>query len=170
MSTVVPIESSIERKIFLIRGQKVMLDRDLAALYQIKSIALRQQVKRNIQRFPKDFMFQLNKKEAMFLVSQNVIPDARSFGGALPYVFTEQGVAMLSSVLKSELAVQVNITIMRTFSRLKQMLSSHEKLRKKVEEMEKKYDYRFRVVFDAIKKLMEPPAGKPKKGIGFHGS
>ncbi|MBU1261739.1 ORF6N domain-containing protein [bacterium] len=122
MSELVPIER-IEDKILLIREQKVMLDRDLAELYGVKPIALRQQVKRNIVRFPEDFMFQLTQEEAEFLVSQNVIPSKKHFGGYLPYAFTEQGVAMLSSVLNSERAVLVNIQIMRTFTPLEQNAS-----------------------------------------------
>ncbi len=114
----VPVER-IEKSILLIRSEKVLLDRDLAKLYGVKSIALRQQVGRNIDRFPEDFMFRLTEEEADALVSQNVIPSKRSLGGSLPYVFTQEGVAMLSSVLRSEQAVQVNIQIMRAFVRLR---------------------------------------------------
>ena len=128
---IVPVEV-IERRIYLIRGHKVMVDRDLAALYQVKPIALRQQVKRNQARFPADFVFQLSKEEAEILVSQNVIPSRRSFGGSLPYAFTEQGVAMLSAVLKSKRAIAVNIAIMRTFVRLRQVLASHKDLAKRM--------------------------------------
>ena len=165
MNELIPIER-IEAKILLIRGQKVMLDRDLAELYEVKPIALRQQVKRNIKRFPEDFMFQLTKEEAELLVSHFVIPSKRSLGGYLPYAFTEQGVAMLSSVLNSERAILVNIQIMRAFTKLKKILESHEDIRKKIEAMENKYDAQFKVVFDAIKSLMTPPSKEMKK-IGF---
>lgn len=117
-----------------------MLDRDLAALYQVKPIALRQAVKRNSNRFPEDFVIQLSKEEAEVLVSQNVIPSRRSLGGFLPYAFTEQGVAMLSSVLRSERAAMVNIATMRTFVRLRQILAAHKELAERLAAMEKKYD------------------------------
>jgi hypothetical protein len=155
-----------EHRIFIIRGQRVMLDRDLALLYKMKSIALRQQVKRNRSRFPADFMFVLSKKETGILLSQNVIPSLRSLGGSLPCVFTEQGVAMLSSVLTSERAVQVNIAIMRTFVLLRKMLVSHEELNRKLNELEKKYDRQFKTVFDAIRELMSASVA-PKQRIGF---
>ena len=122
---IVPL-SVIERRIFLIRRQKVMLDRHLADLYEVPPIALRQAVKRNQSRFPDDFAFQLTADEAEGLVSQNVIPSRRSFGGSLPYAFTEQGVAMLSSVLRSDRAIAVNIAIMRTFVRLRRILGKHK--------------------------------------------
>jgi hypothetical protein len=162
----------IEKRIYLIRGQKVMLDSDLAGLYGVTTKVLIQAVKRNIKRFPLDFMFQLSKEE--FLRSQNVISNLRSqfvtssYGGRryLPYAFTEQGVAMLSSVLNSERAIQVNIQIMRTFSKLKRILASHKDLARKIEELESKYDTQFKVVFDAIRQLMKPPEKGIKK-IGF---
>jgi hypothetical protein len=165
MSSLVPVER-IESKILLIRGQKVMLDRDLAHLYGVKPIRLREQVKRNKRRFPEDFMFQLTKEEADFLVSQNAIPSKQSLGGFLPYVFTEQGVAMLSSVLNSERAISVNIQIMRAFTKLRRLLASNEDLRRKIEAMENKYDAQFKVVFDVIRSLMAPPTKEQKK-IGF---
>jgi len=165
LPAIVPQET-IEAKIFLVRGQKVMLDRDLALLYQVRAIALRQAVKRNRHRFPEDFVFQLSREEAEALVSQTVIPSRRSFGGALPYVFTEQGVAMLSSVLRSERAALVNVAVMRAFVKLREMLASHRDLARRLEEMEKRYDAQFRVVFDAIRELMKPPE-KPRKRIGF---
>jgi ORF6N domain len=157
----------IERRILLIRGHKVMLDRDLAALYEVKPIALRQAVKRNSNRFPADFVLQLTKEEAEKLVSQSVIPSRRSLGGFQPYAFTEQGVAMLSSVLRSERAAIVNIAIMRTFVRLRQILATHKELAERLEAMEKKYDQRFKVVFDILKQLMEPLPDRPKGSIGF---
>jgi len=161
-----PVEL-IEGRIFLIRAQRVMLDRDLAVLYGVKAISLRQQVKRNKDRFPKDFMFQLSDLETEALLSQNVIPSRRSLGGFLPYAFTEQGVAMLSSVLTSERAVQVNIAIMRSFVRLREMSATHKDLARKLDEMEKKYDHQFKAVFDAIRDLMSPVSSPPRRRIGF---
>jgi hypothetical protein len=158
----------IERAILLIRGQKVMLDRDLADLYGVRAIALRQQVGRNEARFPPDFMFQLSQGEAEALVSQNVIPSKRSLGGSLPYAFTQEGVAMLSSVLRSERAVFVNIEIMRTFVRLRELLASNAKLSQRLNELEKKYDAQFRGVFDAIRQLMAPSVPKSQQRIGFY--
>lgn len=156
----------IENRIIIIRGKKVMLDRDLAFLYGVKPIRLREQVKRNLKRFPDDFMFQLADKEIDFMVSQNAIPSRKHLGGYNPYVFTEQGVAMLATVLNSERAIQVNIEIMRTFVRLRRMLASNRELARKLDDLEKKYDAQFKVVFDAIKQLMEPPK-KARKRIGF---
>lgn len=157
----------IETKIFLIRGKKVMLDKDLAELYKVKPIALRQQVKRNKDRFPEDFMFQLTGEEVENMVSQNVIPSKQSLGGHLPYAFTEQGIAMLSSVLNSKRAIMVNIEIIRTFTKLREMVDSHKDLKRKIETMEKKYDSQFQIVFDAIKRLLEPEV-TPKRKVGFY--
>ena len=156
----------IERSILLIRGQKVMLSVHLAELYDVETRALNQAVKRNIIRFPEDFMFQLSEAEAQQLVSQNVIPHKKYFGGSLPYAFTEQGVAMLSSVLNSERAIKVNIEIMRAFVRLRRILASHAELARKLDALEKKYDAQFKVVFEAIRELMKPPESK-KRPIGF---
>jgi len=156
----------IERSILWIRGQRVMLGAHLAALYNVETRVLNQAVKRNINRFPDDFMFQLNRVEADRLVSQNVIPHKKYFGGTLPYAFTEQGVAMLSSVLNSEHAVHVNIEIMRAFVRLRRMLASHADLARKLETLERKYDAQFKAVFDVIRELMKPPESK-KRPIGF---
>ena len=163
--TIIPQER-IENSIYLLREQKVMLDMDLAALYGVSTKALLQAVKRNKKRFPADFMFRLTKHEVTNLRSQFVT--SSGWGGRRypPYVFTEQGVAMLSSVLRSERAVLVNIEIMRTFARLRQILSSHEDLRQKVDQLEQKYDSKFRVVFDALRQLMTPPA-QDKPSIGF---
>jgi ORF6N domain len=163
--SLVPMER-IERAIILVRGEKVMLSDELAKLYQVEPRVLIQAVKRNLQRFPVDFMFQLTAEEWENLKSQFVIS---SWGGIRtpPYAFTEQGVAMLSSVLNSERAVAVNIGIMRAFVKLRQMLSSNTELARKLESLEKKYDAQFKVVFDAIRQLMSPPA-KPKREIGFH--
>jgi hypothetical protein len=165
MKALIPLEV-IERRILLIRGQKVMLSTHLAELYDVETRVLNQAVKRNISRFPEDFMFQLNTSEAEQLVSQNVIPHKKYFGGSLPYAFTEQGVAMLSSVLNSERAINVNIEIMRAFVRLRRMLASHADLARKLEALEKKYDAQFKVVFEAIRELMKPPETK-KRPIGF---
>jgi len=160
----VPLER-IEEAIFVIRGQKVMLSTDLAKLYDVEPRALIQAVKRNSKRFPQDFVFQLTDQEAANLKSQIVIS---SWGGARsnPYAFTEQGVAMLSSVLNSDRAVCVNVEIMRTFVRLRQILSSNKELSRRLDELEKKYDGQFKAVFEAIRQLMAPPAAKTRK-IGF---
>jgi len=166
MSELIPYER-IENKIFLMRGKKVMLSLHLAELYGVEHKVLMQSVKRNLNRFPEDFMFALNNKEFTILKSQIV---TSSWGGHRkpPHAFTEQGVAMLSSVLRSDRAVQVNIQIMRAFVKIRELLLSHQDLLKKVEEMEKKYDKQFLVVFEAIKKLMTPIESKPKGKIGFN--
>lgn len=145
-----------------------MIDHDLAELYEVKTKIFLQSVKRNIQRFPEDFMFQLNDQEFDFLKSRFLISKGEGSGGRryAPFVFTEYGVAMLSSVLNSERAIQVNIEIMRTFANLRQMLMTHDNLAKKLSVLEKKYDSQFKVVFDAIRNLMTP-AIKPKRKIGF---
>jgi hypothetical protein len=167
---IVPVEV-IERRIYLIRGHKVMVDRDLAALYQVKPIALRQQVKRNQARFPADFVFQLSREESEILVSQNVIPSRRSFGGSLPYAFTEQGVAMLSAVLKSKRAIAVNIAIMRTFVRLRQVLASHKDLAERMEKLEAAQKEHGSILADLIEEIEElkVPAPPAKHSIGFVG-
>lgn len=168
MDCEVVVEERIERKIYLIRGQKVMLDRDLAALYEVETKALKQAVHRNIERFPEDFMFVLNKEELANWRSQFVTSNADKMGlRHLPMAFTEQGVSMLSSVLRSKRAIDVNIAIMRTFVKLRKMLESHEKLAKKLAEMEGKYDERFRMVFEVLNELMAAPEPQEKK-IGFH--
>ena len=156
----------IERSILLIRGQKVMLSADLAELYQVEPRVLVQAVKRNIARFPEDFMFQLTEEEFSNLKSQIVISSWGGLRRARPYAFTEQGVAMLSSVLRGKRAIQVNIEIMRAFVRLRRMLASHADLARKLEALEKKYDAQFKVVFEAIRELMKPPEVK-KRPIGF---
>ncbi len=165
MQMAVPMEV-IEDKIFFIRGEKVMLDADLAKLYGVETKVLLQAVKRNIDRFPADFMFQLTNQELAILRSQ--IVTSSPWGGRRypPYAFPEQGVAMLSSVLNSPRAIKVNIEIIRTFVRLRQMLASNAELSGKLKELEKKYDAQFRVVFDAIRSLMTPPEPKMQK-IGF---
>jgi len=156
----------IDRRIYVIRDQRVMLDRDLAGLYGVKAIALRQQVKRNRDRFPEDFLFQLTAEETGLLVSQNVIAGGRRLGGSRPYAFTEQGVAMLSSVLTSKRALQVNIAIMRAFVRMRGMWLDHQDLLRKIQDMEFRYDDQFQEIFDAIRDLTEPPAS-PRRPIGF---
>ncbi len=163
MSNLIPVER-IESKIYLIRSKKVMLDRDLARLYGVETRGLNKAVTRNLDRFPDDFMFLLNKKEFEDLKFHF---GTSSWGGArkLPRAFTEQGLAMLSSVLRSKRAVHVNIQIMRTFTKLREVLANHAELRKKIEIMERKYDQQFKVVFDAIKELLKPPEKKIK--IGF---
>jgi len=157
----------IEGMILHLRGQKVMLDRDLAALYGVETSALKRAVNRHIKRFPDDFMFVLDNKEladwrCQFGTSNSVRMGLRY----PPMAFTEQGVAMLSSVLNSERAIAVNIAIMRTFARLRQLLASHADLARKLEELEKKYDKQFSVVFDALRQLMKTP-DPPAKQIGF---
>ena len=165
--SLIPTER-IERSILLIRGQKVLLDNDLASLYGVETKRLVEATKRNIERFPEDFMFQLDEEEFANLRSQ--FATSSLWGGRrhAPYAFTEQGVAMLSSVLRSPRAVAVNIEIMRAFVRLRQMLLSHADLARKVNALEKKYDSQFKVVFDALRQLMQPPEEKPKRPIGFH--
>lgn len=157
----------IEKAIYLIRGEKVMLDRDLALLYGVETKVLNRAVKRNLQRFPADFMFQLTAEEAEILRCQ-IGTSSLSHGGRryLPFVFTEQGVAMLSSVLNSERAILVNIEIMRAFVKLRQMLASNAELSRRLDELESKYDKQFRVVFDAIRRLMAAPV-RGRKEIGF---
>ncbi|MGZ9148870.1 MAG: ORF6N domain-containing protein [Candidatus Deferrimicrobiaceae bacterium] len=144
-----------------------MLDADLAELYGVPTYRLNEAVKRNSTRFPDDFMFRMTAEEYISLISQIAISKSGRGGRRkMPYAFTEQGVAMLSSVLNSERAIQVNIAIMRAFVRMRRMLVSHEELARKVEALEKKYDSRFRMVFDAIRALMEPPK-TPRRRIGF---
>ena len=149
------------------RGQRVMLDSDLAALYGVETKALVQAVRRNIRRFPEDFMFRLSKEEFDYLRSQ-IVTSRRDWGGRryFPYAFTEHGVAMLSSVLRSDRAVIVNIEIMRTFVRLREMLSSNRELTRRLDELEQRYDSQFKAVFDAICQLMAPPA-RPTRRLGF---
>jgi len=156
----------IEQAILIVRGHRVTLSTDLAALYGVEPKVLVQSVKRNIERFPDDFMFQLVRDEYRILKSQFV---TSSWGGArraLPYAFTEQGVAMLSSVLRSQRAVQVNVEIMRAFVRLRRILAENAGLAQRLDDLEKKYDVQFKVVFDAIRQLMQPPA-PPRRRIGF---
>ena len=204
--------SRIERRILLLRGEKVMLDRDLAELYGVETKVLNQAVKRNLERFPADFMFQVSKEEAALILRSQIVTSNDEISGKTskntailrsqivtlsdktngkphenpailrsqivtlkhgehlkyrPYAFTEQGVAMLSSVLRSERAIQVNLAIMRTFVQLRRILSSHADLARKLESLERKYDKQFRGVFDAIRALMAEKK-KPRREIGFH--
>ena len=151
MKALIPIDR-ITSKIYLIRNVKVMLDRDLAELYGVETKRLKEQVRRNIERFPEDFMFELTKDELGLSIP--------------PFVFTKRGILMLSSVLKGERAIQVNIQIMRALTQLRKILSTHEDLKKKIESMEKKYDQQFQIIFEAIKQLLAKDE-KPKKKIGY---
>lgn len=168
--------TKIGQHILFVRGHRVMLDRDLAVLYRVKPIALRQQVKRNPERFPADFMFKLSQAEAESLVSQSVIPSLRSLGGSLPYVFTQEGVAMLSSVLRSDRAAQVNVAVMRAFVRVREVLATHSDLAKRLEQAECRladhdtamgeHAKDIRAVFEAIRQLIEP-SRRRRPRIGF---
>jgi len=169
MKELIP-EELIERKIFLLRGQKIMLSIHLAKLYGVQVKVLIQAIKRNIERFPEDFMFQLTDEEFEILKSQFVTSRWGGIRRANPYAFTEQGVAMLSSVLRSKKAVQVNIAIMRAFVKLRQILFHHKELAYKLEELERKiskHDEDIQNIFEAIRQLMTPPE-KPRRRIGFH--
>ncbi|HUD08586.1 MAG TPA: ORF6N domain-containing protein [Candidatus Saccharimonadales bacterium] len=161
-------QETIRQKIYLIRDEKVMFDRDLAELYDVETRILNQAVKRNKDRFPSDFMFQLTKQEMEIWISQIVISNREKMGlRKPPLVFTEQGVAMLSSVLNSKRAIHVNIQIIRTFTMLRKILATHKELRKKIDAMEQKYDKRFKVIFDTLRLLIKEDK-KPKKPIGFY--
>ncbi len=167
-----PVEISndtIENKIFLIRNQKVMIDRDLAELYGVKPIRLREQVKRNVARFPANFMFQLNEDEVEMMVSQNAIPSKKHLGGYLPYAFTEHGILMLANVLRSETAIEVSIRIIEIFVKLREMLFTHKDILLKLEQIEKKvtgHDENIQLIFKYLKQLLNIP--KPeRRQIGF---
>jgi ORF6N domain len=166
-SSLIPVER-IEQTIYLIRGEKVMLDRDLAELYQVTTAALNQAVRRNHERFPADFMFQLTRSEVVEMNRSQIVIGSQKHRDPRfpPYTFTEQGIAMLSSVLRSERAISVNIEIMRTFVKLRQMLASNVELSRRLDDLESKYDRQFKVVFDAIRQLMVPPVAD-RKQIGF---
>jgi flagellar capping protein FliD len=159
-------EVNIASLIYFIRGEKVMLDTDLAKLYNVETRVLKQAVRRNLDRFPEDFMFELSNEEIDRMVSQNVIPSKQIFGGARPFAFTEQGIAMLSSVLNSKIAVQVNIAILRTFVKLRQLLKDHKDLADKIDRLEQKYDQQFKVIFNAIQQMLNEDS-KPRPRIGF---
>ena len=166
LKSLVPKEV-IENKIFLLRGKKVMIDSDLAKLYGVSTKVFNQAVKRNKKRFPEDFMFKLTMEEALASRSQFVTLKRGQNIKYLPYAFTEQGVAMLASVLNSPKAIEVNVQIIRTFVKLREMIISNKELRRKIEEMESKYDGKFEVVFRAIAKLIGEPEKTNKKKIGF---
>jgi hypothetical protein len=166
--SLIPVER-IDRAILVLRDQKVLLDADLADLYEVETKDLVRAVKRNIERFPADFMFQLTREEFDHLRSQ--IGTSSGWGGRRtpPYAFTEQGVAMLSGVLRSPRAIEVNVEIMRAFVRLRVMIGSHAELARRLDALEQKYDHQFKIVFDAIRRLMAPPPEPVKrKRIGFH--
>lgn len=167
MKEIIPQEV-VESKILFIRDKKVMLDRDLAMLYGVETRTLNQAVKRNIKRFPPDFMFQLTAEEMKNWTSQIVISNHEKMGiRRRPYAFTENGVAMLSSVLNSERAITVNIQIMRTFTRIRELLANHKELARRFDELEKRYDSQFKIVFTAIRQLMSMPE-ESKRKIGFN--
>jgi len=169
MKSLIPQES-IEQKIFLIRGHKIMIDRDLARLYGVETKYLNRQVRRNIERFPEEFMFKLIKEEKDELVTICHRFKTMKHSSTLPYAFTEHGVAMLASVLKSERAVKISIVIIKAFVRLRQILSTHKDLAHKLNQLERKiekHDVEIKAIFDAIRELMTPPK-KPRKRIGFY--
>lgn len=158
----------VEQSIYLIRGQKVLLDEDLARLYGVETGALVRAVRRKAERFPSDFMFQLSEQEVTALRCQlGISKKGRGGRRYLPYAFSEQGIAMLSGVLNSPRAVAVNIEIMRAFVRLRNLISSHEKLAEKLGELERRYDHQFKIVFDAIREIMSPVQPPKRRRIGF---
>jgi hypothetical protein len=166
-------EETLLNKIYLIRGRKIMLDNELAELYSVETKQLKRAVRRNIDRFPDDFMFQLSNTEYDFIRSQIGTLKRGEHSKYLPYAFTEQGVAMLSSVLKSRKAIQVNIQIMRIFTKMREMIAQNVGLKKQIDALEQKYqdhDERIREIFFTLKKLMDPPVKKQKREIGFHTS
>ena len=160
-------QNEIRRRIYIVRDREVMIDRDLAELYGVIPTRLREQVKRNIDRFPEDFMFQVDESEVDYLLSQNAIASRQHLGGSLPYVFTEQGLYMLASVLKSPRAIEVNISIIRTFTRLREFSLQYDAVARKILEMERDYDSKFDAVFDYLNRLiMETQEGEDKV-MGF---
>jgi hypothetical protein len=159
-------EESIANHIYFLRGHNIILDFDLASLYGVETRALKQAVKRNIARFPEDFMFELSPAEIDFVVSQNVIFSKKYLGGAIPFAFTEQGVAMLSGVLKSSQAIQVNIAIMRAFVQLRNLISTHKELVNKINESEKRYNAQFKLIFTALRQVIQKE-NEPRKRIGY---
>ena len=161
------VENEIGSRIFTLQGKEVMLDRDLAELYQVKARRLREQVKRNSKRFPDDFMFQLNESEVETMVSQNAIPSKQHLGGSLPYVFTEQGVYMLATVLKSDVAIEVNIAIIRTFAKLREFSKYYNALAKKIMEVERKSDKQYKELTKALEELINESKIVESTTIGF---
>jgi hypothetical protein len=166
MTTLVPMEH-VEQKIMIIRGHKVMIDADLAELYGVPTKRLNEQVKRNIERFPDDFMFQLTEEEKQGVVANCDHLKKLIFSHQLPLVFTEHGAIMLANVIKSPRAIQVSIQVVRAFVKLRQLLISHKEFAEKLDKMEKTYDHNFQIVFKTLRQLMEPPPVPPKKKIGF---
>lgn len=169
MKDIIPAEL-IERKILVMRGERVILDTDLAVLYGVETKRLNEQARRNKERFPEDFMFQLTDEEFNCLRSQFATsnsPTGRGGRRHLPYAFTEHGAIMAASVLNTPLAVAVSVQVVRAFVKLREMISTHKDLAAKLENLEKKYDSQFKMVFDAIRQLMTPPEPKKKKAIGF---
>jgi hypothetical protein len=166
--SIIPLER-IERSILLIRGEKVMLDLDLAVIYGVETKVLNQAVKRNASRFPEDFMFRLTADEVTQLNRSQIVTGSQKHRDPRfpPYAFTEHGALMLANVLNSERAAQTSVQVVRAFVKLRQMLATNAELSRKLDAMEKKYDAQFKVVFDAIRQLMSPPA-RPKREIGFH--
>ncbi|HLP71876.1 MAG TPA: ORF6N domain-containing protein [Bacteroidales bacterium] len=162
-------EENISSFIYFIRGEKVMLDADIAKLYEVETRVLKQAVRRNRKRFPDDFMFELTNEEMDFLVSQNVIPSKKVFGGSKPFAFTEQGISMLASVLNSSRAIEVNIAILRTFVKLRQLLQHHKELADRIESLERKYDEQFQMVFAALQEMVREES-QPRRKIGFRRS
>ncbi len=164
------IKEQIEQRILIIRGKKVMLDRDLAKLYGVPTKRLNEQVKRNISRFPGDFMFRLNRREINEVVANCDHLQELKFSHSKAYAFTEQGIAMLSSVLNSERAIAINIHIMRVFTKLRELMAQHKDLEQRIDALEQKYDRKFKSIFEAIRQLIEPPLPppKPKLPFGFH--
>lgn len=160
------VTERIVRHIVLLRGERVMLDVHLAALYEVETRVLKQAVRRNRVRFPEDFMYELTKEEAALMVSQGVIPSLRSLGGTTPFAFTEAGIAMLSSVLNSRKAMAVNVAIVRTFVQLRHMAKNYAAIMAKLKQMEGKYDKQFKEVYELIHGLLDPPVA-PRKRIGF---
>ncbi len=161
------LQNEIKSQIYNIRGKEVMLDTHLAELYQVKARRLREQVKRNIERFPEDFMFQLTESEVEYMVSQNAIPSKQHLGGALPYVFTEQGLYMLATVLRSKVATEVNISIIRTFTKIREFSMHYNALARQIMELEKKHNKKFREVFARLDNIVEETQRTDEKIMGF---
>ncbi len=161
------VQNEIGSRIFMLRGKEVMLDRDLAELYGVETRALKQAVKRNMKRFPDDFIFEVKKEEVELMVSQSVIPSKQHLGGAIPYAFTEQGVYMLATVLKSNVAIEVNIAVMRTFAKLREFSKHYNALAKKMMELERKNDKQFKEVFKKLDNLVQDTQKTDEKIMGF---
>ena len=167
MSKEIVPQEALESKILMLRGHKVLLDSDLASLYGVPTFRFNEAIKRNLRRFPADFMFRLTPAEAADLKSHNAISSSHGGRRTLPYAFTEHGSVMAANILRSEKALQMSVYVVRAFVKLRGMLAAHEDLARKLAELEKKYDEQFRSVFDAIRALMEPPGEEPRKITGF---